>query len=63
MQLEIKNLEVKKLFKINENGNKVKVRRDSENDYSIYHNGHFITTDASWEAAFELATVLINTKN
>jgi hypothetical protein len=62
MQLEIENLEIKKLFKINENGNKVKIRRDTENEYSIYHDGHFVTTDASWQEAFELAVVLINNK-
>jgi hypothetical protein len=62
MQLEIENLEVKKLFKINENGNKVKIRRDTENEYYIYHDGHFVTTDATWQEAFELAVVLINDK-
>jgi hypothetical protein len=62
MQLDIQNLEVKKLFKINENGTKVKVRRDSENEYSIYLNGNFLTTDATWEAAFELVFVLLNDK-
>jgi hypothetical protein len=50
------------LFKINENGTKVKVRRDSENEYSVYLDGNFITTDTTWEAAFELALVLINDK-
>ena len=59
IRLEIQQLEVKNLFKINENGNKVKVRRNSENEYSIYHNGHFVTTDATWQAAFELVTELI----
>jgi hypothetical protein len=62
VQFEIQNLEVKKLFKINENGIKVKVRRDSENEYSIYLNGNFITTDANWEATFELTLVLLNDK-
>jgi uncharacterized protein (DUF1015 family) len=59
MQLDIQNLEVKKLFKINENGTKVKVRRDSEQEYSIYLDGNFITTDATWEEAFELAKTLL----
>ncbi len=58
----LENLEVKKLFKINENGNKIKVRRDNVDEYSIYRNGHFVTTDASWQAAYELMLVLINTK-
>jgi hypothetical protein len=62
MQLDIQNLEVKRLFKINENGNKVKIRRDSVNEYSIYYNGNFITTDATWVAAFNLSLVLINDK-
>jgi uncharacterized protein (DUF1015 family) len=60
MQLDIENLKVKKLFKINENGHKVKVRRDSENEYSVYFNGNFITIDATWQQAFQLALVLIN---
>ena len=60
IQLDIQNLEVKKLFKINVNGNKVKVRRGSENEYSIYLNGNFVTTDATWQEALKLALVLIN---
>lgn len=62
MQVDIQNLEVKKLFKINENGTKVKVRRDFENEYSIYLNGNFVTTDSNWEEAFELALVLLSEK-
>jgi hypothetical protein len=62
MQLDIQNLEIKKLFKINENGTKVKVRRDSENEYSIYLDGNFLTTDGTWEAAFQLVLVLITDK-
>jgi uncharacterized protein (DUF1015 family) len=63
MQLDIQNLEVKKLFKINENGTKVRVRRDSENEYAVYLDGNFITTDATWEESFQLAMVLLNNKN
>lgn len=62
VQLDIQNLEVKKLYKINEKGTKVKVRRNSINEYSIYLDGNFITTDATWEAAFKLVLVLINDK-
>jgi hypothetical protein len=59
ISLALKNLQVKKLFKINENGNKVKVRRDNENEYSIYLNGHFITTLADWEDSSEMVKTLL----
>lgn len=59
MQLDIQNLAVKKLWKINENGNKVKVRRDAETEYSIYLDGHYITTLADWEDTFEMAKTLL----
>ena len=59
MQLDIHNLTVKKLWKINENGNKVKVRRDAESEYSIYFNGHFITTLADCEDTFNMAKTLL----
>jgi hypothetical protein len=62
MQLDIQNLEIKKLFKINENGTKVKIRRNSENEYSIYLNGNFITIDTTWETAYELVLVLLSDK-
>lgn len=57
---EIQQLEIKKLFKINENGQKVKVRRNKEDEYSIYRNGHFVSTDATWEQASEFVITLIN---
>ena len=40
IKLNIQNLEVKKLLKINEYGNKIKVRRSTENEYNIYLNWH-----------------------
>lgn len=60
IKFDIEKLQIKKLFKLNENGNKVKVRRDSENEFSIYLNGNFITIDETWEATFELVLTLIN---
>jgi hypothetical protein len=59
MQLDIQNLAIKKLWKINENGNKVKVRRDAEMEYSIYLDGHYITTLADWEDSFNMAKGLL----
>jgi hypothetical protein len=59
MQLDIQNLAVKKRWKINENGHKVKVRRDAESEYSIYLDGHFITTLADWEDSFNMAKTLL----
>ncbi len=59
MQLDIQNLAVKKLWKINENGNKVKVRRDAETEYSIYLDGHYISTLTDWEDTFEMAKTLL----
>jgi hypothetical protein len=59
MQLHIQNLAVKKLWKINENDHKVKVRRDAESEYSIYLDGHYITTLADWEDTFNMAKSLL----
>lgn len=59
MQLDIQSLAIKKLWKINENGNKVKVCRDAESEYSIYLEGHYITTLADWEDTFDLAKTLL----
>jgi hypothetical protein len=59
MQLDIQNLAVKKLWKINENGHKVKVRRGTESEYSIYLDGHYITTLADWEDSFNMAKDLL----
>jgi hypothetical protein len=59
MQLDIQNLAVKKRWKINENGHKIKVRRDAESEYSIYLDGHFITTLADWEDSFNMAKILL----
>ncbi len=44
IKLDIQKLALKKLWIINENGHKVKVRRDTESAYSIYLDGYFITT-------------------
>jgi hypothetical protein len=59
IQLDIQNLAIKKLWKINENGHKVKVRRDAENEYSVYLDGHFITTLSDWEDAFNMVKTLL----
>jgi hypothetical protein len=59
MQLDIQCLSVKKLWKINENGHKLKVRRDAESEYSVYLDGHYITTLADWEDTFNMAKSLL----
>jgi hypothetical protein len=59
IQLDIQHLAVKKLWKINENGHKVKVRRNAESEYSIYLDGHYITTLADWEDSFNMAKTLL----
>jgi hypothetical protein len=56
---EIENLAVKKKFKINLNGNKVKVVRDSETAYTIYHDGHFIQTVETLEDTFSFVRALL----
>jgi hypothetical protein len=57
----LENLQVKKLWKINHEGIKVKVVRKAENTYDVYHNGHYVTTDETWEQAFELTRALLET--
>jgi hypothetical protein len=59
MQMSIQNLAIKKRWKINENGNKVKVRRDAEGEYSIYLDGHYITTLADWEDTLNMTKSLV----
>jgi hypothetical protein len=58
----LKNLPIKKLWKINHEGTKVKVKRSAETAFDIYHNGHHVTTDETWESAFELGQGLLKTK-
>jgi hypothetical protein len=60
-QNALKNLPIKKLWKINHEGTKVKVKRSAETAFDIYHNGHHVTTDETWESAFELVQVLLKT--
>jgi hypothetical protein len=59
MQVDIQNLTVKKRWKINENGHKIKVRRDTKSEYSIYLDGHYITTLADWGDSFNMAKNLL----
>jgi hypothetical protein len=56
---QIQALQIKKLWKINENGHKVKVRRDRENAYSIYLDGHYITTLADSQDSFKMVKTLL----
>jgi hypothetical protein len=57
----ISTLKIKKIWKINHQGTKVKVVRKAENAFDIYHNGHHVTTDETWEEAFELTKALLET--
>ena len=59
IKLDIQNIEIKKLFKINENSNKVKVRRNAENEYNVYLNGHQVNTENNWEDTFQMVLALI----
>ena len=60
IKLDIQNLEIKKLFKSNENSNKIKVRRSTENDYNVYLNGHLVNIENNWEDAYKMGLALIN---
>jgi hypothetical protein len=59
VQIELQNLAIKKLWKINYKGVKVKVRRSGETVFEVYRNGHFVTTDTRWETVFGLVKVLL----
>jgi Cysteine-rich CPCC len=55
-------LPVKKKWHTNNDGNKVKVVRNAENKYSVYHNGHFVNEEADWQQAFEMVKALLISK-
>jgi hypothetical protein len=52
-------LEVQKKWKINENGIKIMVVRSNNTSYHIYCNGYHVTTDQTWQQAFELVEILL----
>jgi hypothetical protein len=56
---EIKNLAVKKNRKINLNGNKVKVVRNGETDFTIYRDGYFVQTVETAEEVFSFTLALL----
>ncbi len=56
----LRQLPIKKTWKINVAGKKLKVVRSAVNEYAVYNNGHYITTDESWQQAFKLVKVLLN---
>jgi hypothetical protein len=58
----LENLSVKKVWKINCDGTKVKVSRTGETAFDSYLNGNYVTTDETWERAFELVQVLLEDK-
>jgi hypothetical protein len=59
IKAEIENLAVKHKFKINLNGNKIKIVRDGETAYTIYHNGYFIQTVEDVENTLSFAIALL----
>jgi hypothetical protein len=59
MKTGIEALAIKMTWKINENGNKVKIVRKSETEFDSYLNGNYITTDENWKQAFEMAKTLL----
>jgi hypothetical protein len=56
----LNSLQIKKQWKINVAGKKVKVVRSATNEYAIYNDGHYITADENWQQAFELVKALLN---
>jgi hypothetical protein len=55
----IQDLKLKKLLKINENRNKIKIRRDLESEYSIYLNGAYISTLTDIEDSLNMTLTLL----
>jgi intein-encoded DNA endonuclease-like protein len=60
IQQVLEKLAIKKTWKINVAGKKVKVVRSATNEYAVYNDGHYITTDENWQQAFELVKALLN---
>ncbi len=58
----LENLAVKKSWKINFEGKKIKVVRKDNAAFEVYNDGHFVTADETWEQAFELVKVLLENK-
>jgi esterase/lipase len=56
----LQQLPIKKIWKINVAGKKVKVVRSAANEYAIYNDGHYITADENSEQVFELVKTLLN---
>jgi hypothetical protein len=59
IESSLENLSVKKGWKTNFKGKKIKVVRKDISAFDIYLDGHFVTTDESWERAFELVQGLL----
>jgi hypothetical protein len=57
MQEALQQLPIRK---INVDGKKVKVVRNTVNEYAIYNNGYYITADDNWQKVFELVKILLN---
>jgi hypothetical protein len=57
---ELQNLSIKKRWKINHEGKKVKVVRDAENEYSIYLNGNYISTLTDAEDSTNMVFTLMD---
>jgi hypothetical protein len=59
IQSAIELLPVKKKWHLNDDGNKVKVVRKSENEYNVYSDGHYVNTEIDWQSAFEMVKALL----
>jgi hypothetical protein len=59
---ELENLPLKKTWKINADGKKIKVVRKAENCYESYLDGHYITSDEDWQTALQFVLGLLSQK-
>jgi hypothetical protein len=55
----IKELLVNKKWQIKLNGNRAKVVRSSEAEYTVYYDGHFVQTVTDWQSAFEFVKAVL----
>jgi hypothetical protein len=59
IEIALEALQVKMKWKINSDGKKVKVVRNSETEYSVYNDGYYVNTEINWQNSFEMVKVLL----
>lgn len=59
IEAAIATLPVKKKWQVKLNGNRAKVVRSQETEYTVYYDGHFIQTVADWESAYEFVKAVL----